>query len=307
MKKVLLMFVLCTSFVQLNAQSRRSSDEETSDETVELTDEEEEKEDPFTGISIGLNIGSYFASKTTANIYNGTCQIGDLNRPDGVRCYTIAERIDPNTFLQTWQQITQDVGATGVEVPLDAYPLNMRYSPAFNVGMQIKYNWGKDHALVFNFNTVRLKALDVFTLRFVGTGAQQNAQQDIRTYDITGSEQRFSANLGYRGGVFINEGMNWYYQLGASMLGTQVEKNQIFIEGNAYDLFLGAQNPNQFVTLDNSPTGIGFGGYGALGLEFFIKDKYTFDISFMTSRDTMKMFNYSTTGWNKTLMASFTL
>lgn len=307
MKKLLLLFALSATLFQASAQSRSNDNNSGDDEEIEITEEEDEDEDPFSGISIGINIGSYFASKKTANIYNGTCQVGDLNRPDGVRCYTIAERIDPNLFLQTFQQITQEIGATNVEVPFDAYPANMRYSPAFNVGMQIKYNWGKDHAVVFNFNTVKLKAVDVFTLRFVGTGAQQNAQQDIRTFTISGTEQRFNVNLGYRGGVFINDGMNWYYQLGASMLGTQVEKNQIFIEGNAYDLFLGAQNPNQFVTLNNSPTGVGFGGYGALGLEFFIKEKYTFDISFMTSRDTMKMFNYSTTGWNKTFMASFTL
>lgn len=273
----------------------------------EEEEEEEEEEDPFHGISVGLNIGSYFASKKTANVYNGTCIFGDLGRPDGVRCYSIAERIDPNTFVRDYQQITQDLNATGVEVPYDSNPLNMRYTPAFYVGMQIKYNWGKYKALVFNFNTVKLKAVDVFTLRLIGTGQQQNAQQDIRTFTISGNEQRFDANLGYRAGVMMNEMTNWYFQFGASMLGTQVEKNQIRIENRSYDLFVGAQNPNQLLTLQNSPTKIGFGGYFSTGVEFFIKDKYTFDISLGFSRDTIKMFDYTEHAWNKWLLASFTI
>lgn len=270
-------------------------------------EEEEEEEDPYQGLSIGINLGSYFGSKKTANMYNGTCIFGDLGRPDDIRCYDLWERLDASLFVLDYQRITNEFSATGVEVPFDSAPQNMRYSPAFSVGMQLKYNWGKYHALVLNLNAMRLRTVDVFTLRFIGTGAQQNAQQDIRTFDIIGQEQRFEVNLGYRAGFMINEMSNFYMQFGGSMLGTQFERNQIRVGNNTFDLILGAQNPNQIMTLDNAPTGIGFGGYISSGVEFFIKDKYSFDVGFGLSNDQMSYFNYTERGWNKWLMATFTI
>jgi hypothetical protein len=271
-------------------------------------EEEEEEEDKYRGFSFGINLGSYFASKKTANIYNGTCVFGDLGRADGVQCFTIDERLDPNFFTLDYQRIVNEFQATGVEVPFDSYPINMRYTPALMVGMQVKYNWGKYHALVFNINAMRVRTVDVFTLRFIGTGAQLNAQQDVRTFDIIGQEQRFNIGLGYRAGFMINEMSNFYWQFGGSLLGTQFERNQIRIGETTYDLILGAQNPNQApLTLDNAPTRVGIGGYSALGVEFFIKDMYSFDVSFGLSNDQMGYFEYKERGWNSWLMATFTL
>lgn len=309
MKKILLFTCAVIFTSSLFAQEYRNQLFSSSLRDISFQDEEEEEEeeDAFHGLSIGLNLGTYFGSRKTANIYNGTCVFGDLGRPDDIRCFTIGERLDPNVFLLDVQRITNEFQAQNVEVPFDSAPMNMRYSPAFSVGMQLKYNWGKYHALVMNINAMRLRTVDVFTLRFIGTGAQFNAQQDVRTFDIIGQEQRFEVNLGYRAGFMINEMANFYFQFGGNMLGTQFERNQIRVGENTFDLILGAQNPNQIITLENAPTGIGFGGYASFGVEFFIKDKYTFDVSFGLSNDKMTYFNYSERGWNKWLMATFTI
>ncbi|MFN8863517.1 MAG: hypothetical protein ACK5W1_04325 [Flavobacteriales bacterium] len=269
-------------------------------------EEEEEEEDPFRGFSIGLNIGAYFASKKTGNFYNGTCPVTLEENPNGVQCYSIAERIALLTPFERNELLQQFDNAVSVEVPFDSYPQNMRYNPAFMVGMQIKYNFNRDNSIVFNVNSMRLRAVDVFTLRFIGTPIQQNAQQDIRTFQITGSEQRFNFSLGYRMGAEINPMTNWYLQPGVSMLGTQFEKNEIFIGDRTYELFIGAQNPQQILPYQPR-TDIGFGGYLSTGFEFFIKEKYSFDISFGFSRDKVILLTWEENVLNTWIQASFTL
>jgi hypothetical protein len=272
------------------------------------TDDEDEEsgEDAYRGFSIGLNIGSYIASRKTGYFYNGGCpaQVGE--NPNEARCYTIAQRLEMLTFNERNQLLQQFDNAVAVEVPFDSYPMRMRYNPSFMVGMQIKYNFNRDNAIVFNVNSMRLKAVDVFTLRFIGTGQQQNAQQDIRTFQITGSEQRFNFNLGYRMGMEMNPMTNWYLQPGASMLGVKFERNQIFIGDRTYDLFIGAANPQQLLPYQPR-TDIGFGYYLSTGFEFFIKEKYSFDLSFGFSRDKVILLSLEDNVWNKWIQASFTI
>jgi len=267
-------------------------------------DEEDSAKDPYKGFSIGLNIGSYFASRQTGNFYNGSCLVDVGENPNEVRCFTIGERL--NLTPQEFNYITTFYNATSFEVPRDSYPIRMRYNPSFIVGMQIKYNFNRDNAIVFNVNSMRLKAVDVFTLRFIGTPMQQNAQQDIRTFQITGSEQRFNFNLGYRMGAEINPMTNWYFQPGASMLGVRFDRNEIFVAERTYELFIGAANPQQVLPYQPR-TDIGFGYYLASGFEFFIKDRYTFDISFGFSRDKVILMNLEEKVWNKWIQASFTI
>lgn len=301
---------MCVLSLAHGQSSLRSIVSTHSGQTQPLWDEEEEEEEDmekYRGFGIGISLGGYFASKKTANIYNGTNLIGTLGRADGVDQLTIAERLDPNVFIFDVQRIQNEFNATGVEVPFDSSPINMRYSPALGVGVQLKYSFDRYRGLIFNLNALRLRTIDVFTLRFVGTGQQLNAQQDVRTFDIIGSEQRFEVNLGYRQGFLINELSNFYLQFGGNMLGVQMQQNQIRVGENTFDLIIGAQNPQQILTLDNAPTGIGFGAYGAMGMEFFIKDKYGFDIGFQFSNDQMRYFDYEQRGWNYWLMATFSI
>jgi hypothetical protein len=52
---------------------------------------------------------------------------------------------------------------------------------------------------------------------------------------------------------------------------------------------------------------VGFGGYWSTGFEFFIKERYTFDISYGMSRDKVIMFSYEKNVWNKWLNLTFTV
>jgi hypothetical protein len=275
-------------------------------------DEEEMSEDTIRGFSFGLNLGTYFASKKSANFYNGGCTANDFIDVNEVRCYSIADRLGVSggntAFNQTYNKVINEVGngATGFDVPFDAYPTNMRYNPAFMVGLNIKYNFNRYSAILFNINAIKLKAVDVFTLRFYGGTLPQNGQSDVRTYSIVGQEQRFNLGLGYRQGWYMGDFANFYLQGGASMLGVQFEKNFLQIGSSQYDLFVGVQNQNTLVT-PQPRTDIAFGGYGAIGVEFFFNKKLSFDLSFGMNREKVILYSLETKGMHKWIQATFTI
>lgn len=272
----------------------------------ELLLEEEEEEDPWRGWSIGLNFGGYFASKKTGGFYNGLCGVDALNDPNDVRCYTIEERLSPDFFLRDWQDITNYYQILGISVPNDSYPMMMRYNPGLAVGVNIVYRFNRYNGIVFNSNFSALKAVDQFSLIFLGGPLPENQQNDVRLFQIIGREDRVSMNLGYRMGIESGEFANWYLQLGPAALFTTMRSNEIFLADRSYQLFLGAANPNQILQMQTR-TDVGLGGYAALGYEFFLKDKYTFDISVGMQNDNVILLSYRERVWNKWLQLTFTI
>jgi hypothetical protein len=307
-----LLIIFCYTAQNAAAQNKWLRLMHANAKSVIYTDEEEEQEDTIRGFSFGLNLGTYFASKKSANFYNGGCTSNDFIDVNEVRCYSIADRLGVSgsnaAFNQTYNQVINEVGngATGFDVPYDAYPANMRYSPAFLVGLNVKYNFNRYSALLFNINGMKLKAVDIFTLRFYGGTLPLNAQSDIRKFTITGQEQRFNITMGYRQGWYMNDFANFYLQGGPSMLGCQFEQNVIQIGSNSYDLFIGVQNQNTFVN-PQPRTDIAFGGYGAMGIEFFFKKKLSFDLSFGMNREKVILYSSEEKGWHKWIQATFTI
>jgi hypothetical protein len=267
---------------------------------------DDEEEDTIVGFSYGLNLGAYFANKQSANFYNGSCSQNAFIDPNEVRCYSIEERLINQSFQQDYSYISSYYGATGFQIPYDAYPLNMRYQPAVMLGLQLKYNFNRYSAIIFNMNTVKLKATDRYTVQFIGTTQQVNAQNDIRLFPIVGNEQRLNINLGYRQGWMMGDLSNFYFQFGGSMLGTRFQSNQITIADRTYDLVFGGSNPAQIQQF-RPRTDIGFGAFGGLGFEYFFAGKYTFDVSFNFSRDKVRLLTFEKSIWNKFLVFTFTI
>jgi hypothetical protein len=133
-----------------------------------------------------------------------------------------------------------------------------------------------------------MKAVDQFTIQFIGTPIPQNGQADVRLFQIVGKEDRVNMNFGYRQGFMINDLLNSYIQIGGSMLGTKVIGNEIYVADKVYQLMLGATNPNQIVPYQPR-TGFGFGYYFSLGVELFTTNRFTADISLGFSKATVTM------------------
>jgi hypothetical protein len=264
------------------------------------------QEDEYRGFSFGLRIGAYSASDTTANFYNGSGLLQQGTNYAGVRAMSIEERVNWNP-LET-QYINSYYGSSGFSFPnyFDnyAYPTAMRYSPAIALGLDLRYRFDRYGSFVFQFLTTRIKTVDKYSVIFEGTGAQQNAQQDIRLFTVEGNEQRFQMVLGYRQGWEINEGMDFFVQPGISLTGIKVVSNKAYIADRSYDLFIGGDNFNQtYGYVPRTATGMGAGVQ--IGFEFPLGTGHSADISFGTYREKMKLWDWETNGWNKTLTASF--
>jgi len=264
------------------------------------------QEDEYRGFSFGLRIGAYFASDTTANFYNGSGLLQHETNYAGVRAMSIQDRVNWNP-LET-QYINSYYGSSSFSFPnyYDnyAYPTAMRYSPAISLGLDLRYRFDRYSSFVFQFLTTRIKTVDKYSVIFEGTGAQQNAQQDIRLFTIEGNEQRFQMVLGYRQGWEINQGLDFFIQPGISVTGIKVVSNKAYIADRSYDLFIGGDNFNQ--TYGYVPrTATGAGGGLQLGFEFPLGAGHSADISFGLYREKMTLWDWETNGWNKTFTASF--
>ena len=232
--------------------------------SIEDEEEDEWDKEDYRGFSIALDIGAYFAGKKSASLYNGSCPFEVDGEGTGVRCYTIMERLTLN--LQDISFITNYYNIQGFEAPIDIYPINMRYQPAFLYGANIKYNFDRWQSIVFDASFVRVKSIDQFTLRFVGGEVQQNAQQNIQLFTIWGEEQRFDLALGYRTAFEINQKSNSYLEFGGSMLGTKMEANKVTVAERNFDLILNGSNPQQLLSY-RPRTAVGFGAYMGAGVE----------------------------------------
>jgi hypothetical protein len=261
-----------------------AQDDDDWEEEDEWDDEDEGK-----GFGISLNIGAYFANKTTANLYNGACGFEVVDDPSGVRCYDIFTRLTLN--INDISFINNYYGSTSFEAPFDMHPLNMRYNPSFMYGLNIKYYFNWLEAITVDFNSVQLKTVDQFTLRFIGTTQQVNSQSDTRLFTISGEETRFQFKLGYQHGWEMNSTSQFYMDFGGSMVGAKLESNTVRVADRDYQLILGAQNPQQIINFQPK-TQVGFGWFIGGGASVAFENKVNMDIGAYLSRDRVRLENY---------------
>lgn len=279
------MYIFMGSVLLLSAPiSMSAQGDDEWEEEDEWDDGEEER-----GFSIALNIGAYFANKTTANLYNGTCLFNVVNDPSGVRCYDIFTRLTLN--INDINFINNFYGTQSFEAPFDMHPTNMRYNPSFMYGLNIKYYLSWLEAITFDINAVQLKTIDQFTLRFIGGEIQQNQQQDIRLFTIAGEESRFQMKLGYQHGWEMNGTSQFYMDFGGSMLGAKLETNYVTVAEKDYQLILGAQNPQQILNFQPK-TQVGFGFFLGCGASIAFENRVNMDIGAYISRDKVKLESY---------------
>jgi len=270
--------------------------------------EEETEEDQWKGFSAGLNIGMYLASKQSAVFYNGTCSY-NLNEGNG-RCYSIEERLSsPILSGELFNVITGQLGAESFTIPRDSYPANPRYKAVPMIGLHVRYSFNRTNALFMDFNVMRLKMVDVFTLRtnLIPDGGQ--GSDDIRTFSIEGREERFQFSLGYHTSNPMQGDMNWYFDAAGTVLGTKPVENFLVIEGTEYQLFLQQtpgtiQHPNTFTV---PRTHVGLGGMLGTGIEFYFQEKYFMSLGFQLSYDDVAVGSFEKRLFNKAFVARFTI
>jgi hypothetical protein len=274
-------------------------------------DEEETEEDSISGLTFGLNLGSYFANAKTAAVYNGSGPFaGYLNDAAMIRWYSIPERIgmegpfqnDPNTV----NVIKDFYNTTSYTFNSDYAASNMRYNPAMYVGLNLKWNFNRYAALIMNVNATKLKAVGQFTMQVIPSSQNNTFNSGTQLLSVAGEEQRFNLNLGYRQGWMMGDMSNFFVQVGGSMLGTKWMSNYVLVANRQFELITQGFVQGQQSLSATPNTGVGFGAYIETGFEFWI-GKYSFDIGLGFSRDKVIIHTLEQNVTNKWLQATFNI
>lgn len=195
------------------------------------------------GFQVGLYTGAFFASNATAIIYDGYGYDLEGQRNDFENSFLnrkinyeyggangqpdrIAQALNLNS--NEWVRITEK-----------DMPINMRYAPAFLLGLAMRYNANKSSTLLVNLQAAKINTGGNFTIETtpsVNSGTNTWQSKNIQTFDITGTEQRFMLQAGYQRFLSQNEIFNFFFEAGPLMNMIKVVNNKATINSLQIDL-----------------------------------------------------------------------
>jgi hypothetical protein len=226
---------------------------------------QEEAEKPTPSFTFGINVGPYFASKHTANFYNGSPY--NLNTID---------LITNNYYYM------QDVyRAYGDTVSLWGLPQNMKYTSAIMAGIYFESSIGRTGALFIQFNFTKLTSKDVVIFK-LGNVSTSYANPDLIECPIWGKETRMNIDIGMTKRIPIIDKIDYYVGGGVNFNNTLVKENKIYLGNVEYSLVNTYGNqpyiPNtNMQTYDVREGGIGFGAFLETGFKFKFGDLISVD------------------------------
>ncbi len=263
--------------------------ETTESETTETPG----KQHPF---KIGFYVGSYFANKYTAGVYDGYGF--DM---DGVRITNFEESWMNNKIMNQYggktgngqiDQIAQALNVNPGEWKFDKsdMPTDMRYTVSFLFGLQCRYSVDNKNAISLNVNASKLNVSGHFTITstVIPTGSSL-INKSIQTFGIKGGEQRLMIQIGYNRLFGDNETINFFAEGGLNMTYSQFDKNEILINNLKIDLteFYDYQGIQAGFT--RLPRGMGFGVYAGLGINIAMGEKFTIQLIYSPSYEGIKI------------------
>jgi hypothetical protein len=209
---------------------------------ISSPDELSTKKDKDNGFYFGANLGFYFANRHTASYYDGSSG----NKVDS----TI-------TYPQNYYQIKQALN--DYNFSLAELPAKMHYSPAFLLGVYIKYAFGNS-GIIMQFDFSKLKANDVFTI-IVDDPNNYSSEPEYKQEAIWGSEQRASIDLGYSYTFSPESNYRPFFQFGGNLTNTKFIENKIKIEGIEYSI---TNYYYHYYSIEQG--GVGFGAFAGGGM-----------------------------------------
>ena len=254
-------------------------------DTTNTTNEKVDYVDEIDRFRFGLHIGTIFANQHTANLYNGY----GLDIDGNINNYE-------NSFM--YQKIMLQYGSANTGQPdqiaealgVDPYtwtfdesdmPTNMRYVPAFTVGLSTKYSVDRTNAILLNVNASKLVLTGNFTIITPQSNSASATQINnrVKTFPIVGGEQRLDFQVGLQH-IFGNDS-----KFGALIEGglhatlAKFDRNIININNLTIDL---TEYNNSFLFPEalpfRRPIGIGFGAFGSLGVNANMTPKITIQL-----------------------------
>jgi hypothetical protein len=236
------------------------------------------------GFRVGIYIGSYFANQYTASMYDGYGFDIDGNKNSWDNSLMNQKINIQYGYQGPSGQIDQIARALNVDPqqwtfgPSDM-PTNMRYNPAFSVGLNCIYSVDKKNGIIMNLNAIKLNVGGNFTIVTPQQGNATQINNRIKTFSVTGVEQRALFQFGYQRILGDNEKMNLFVEAGLNATLTKFVQNYAIINGLKIDL---TSYNNQTVFANalpfKHPIGVGFGAFAGIGANITMSPKYTIQL-----------------------------
>ncbi|MGQ0829118.1 MAG: hypothetical protein ACT4ON_12075 [Bacteroidota bacterium] len=245
---------------------------------------EEENAAPVTnrkGFHVGLYVGAYFANKSTAHAYNGYGYDIDGNRNNFENSFMNNKIRNEYGGYGYSGQPDQIAEALGVDYQSWTFsesdmPVNMRYVPAFLIGLQCKYSVDNKNIILLNVNAAKLTITGNFTIIKPLQANSTQVNDRIQAFPIKGGEQRLMIQIGYQHLFGDSEKINFLAEGGMNITLAKFDKNEILINNLYIDLTTpyyhpGSYNPAYMV---RKPIGTGFGAFCGIGINLNMSAKW---------------------------------
>jgi len=238
-------------------QTNKPGTKEETKSRKELNREKME-EDRIARWDFGINFGTYFSNKSTANYYNGSD--GNVN--------TI-KYVMSNYY---WYQEIRHLLNAADTVIIEGLPTNMRYHVALTGGLFFRYNFTSVWGIFLEGDYAQLNTDGEFTANI--DPATYLTEPNIQLFGIHGREQRVNLDLGvHRRFPVYRKKMNLFVQVGLNVNYCQVMKNYINFYDKEYSIIniYGNQNYIPNTNLQENQTyqnGFGYGLYAGGGMGF---------------------------------------
>ena len=206
----------------------------------------------------GVNVGVKFANKNYAMRYNGI-----YPSSDGIGHLE-------NTLLQqnNYNTIYQMLGDNTFQVPYDAYPQNIRYTPGLLTGVTMGYKLSPNLQLGIDADFSKLKVKSFYTIEVLDA-SNTTSQEQFQTGQLYAEESRFNGRLNFDY-VSTDEKINYVIGLSGIFSSWRVDEHIAIFKDFKMPLHSVHNVNNNFST---RTSGSGF-GYGInLGLEYRANDK----------------------------------
>ena len=244
------------------------------------------------GFHAGLYLGSIFANKYTAKFYDGW-GYDETGKRNNFLTSFMNRRIHYDFGGDNGQPdlVAQALGVQHGEWSFDEtdMPVKMKYNPSVLAGLQMDYGFTKNDAVIINVNASKLSLSGSFTIVVLNPqiGPTQPNYKDIRTFAISGGEQRLMIQVGYRRilGNTDESQLNCFIEAGANVNITKFMRNQIVINNLQIDLGYYYTQPYYPTYRISYMQGSGFGAFAGFGINLEANAKWTLQLLYSPSSE----------------------
>ena len=246
---------------------------------------------------LGLYVGAYFANKYSASLYDGYGY--DINGQRNNFITSVLNYEINNNYGGGNGGVDQIAALLNVNsgdwvFNESCMPINLRYTPAYLIGLNTRYIIDKKHCILLNISGTKLSVngkFNIYSKTYTGpsTAPSNNNSLLENQFTIIGGEQRLMFQLAYQRYYGENEKINFFTDIGLNIIMAKFQKNQAFISNNNGSIIIDLMNtysqPNFNYINAKYLIGVGIGMFGSVGINFNVNPKYTAQLLYNPSYD----------------------